>query len=389
MLENNTIELRRTCPICCGKHGIVYRSIHFEVQEGNPLPTEYRIVRCSSCGFDFADMVATQELFNKYYSKFNVYSEMEYLRKRVRNDYVRTIEFLNLLDKDISILDIGCGGGGLLCELNENGFSNITGCDPSSKSIANIISKGFKGFVANIFDKIQEERKHSYDVVVSLAVIEHIFDIHNYVKQLLKYVKRGGYIIINAPASEGFAEFITPLPNCFNQEHINYFNAMSLDKLFGLYGLRRLNEDPYVENNHMKQLIMIYSIQNEQIDICIRNNSYLVDYFKKIDEFDKERKSFIEKIITQNKKVVIFGTGSYTMQLLANFPQIKKNILFYSDNNSNKWGLTLDNKKVCAPDKILEVNGDVLILICSMLNSEDIFKQLENLGIKNNIVIMH
>ena len=44
---------------------------------------------------------------------------------------------------------------------------------------------------------------------------------------------------------------------------------------------------------------------------------------------------------------------------------------------------------MCAPDKILEVNGDVLILICSMLNSEDIFKQLENLGIKNNIVIMH
>ena len=46
------------------------------------LPDNYEVVTCEKCGFAYADVRGTQELYNKYYDNSNVYSMDAVLRKK-------------------------------------------------------------------------------------------------------------------------------------------------------------------------------------------------------------------------------------------------------------------------------------------------------------------
>lgn len=91
----------------------------------------------------------------------------------------------------MKILDIGCGSGDLLEYLLKKGYTNIEGVD---------------------------ELKHNYDFVMCTAVIEHLCDVEQVIKNLKQYVKVGGYIYIDAPAVECFEKYHSKLTNYFKHE---------------------------------------------------------------------------------------------------------------------------------------------------------------------------
>lgn len=87
-------------------------------------------------------------------------------------------------------------------------------------------------------------------------------------------------------------------------------------------------------------------------------------------------------------KVIIFGAGKTTEELLQ-FP-LKKDteILFICDNDKNRWGKYLKGYLIVSPNEILKQEYDWLIL--SVMNSIfycEIKKQLRDLNVWNNKVI--
>lgn len=388
------IKLFRKCPICDGSEGKELLKLSFEFPEGNPLPRNSRVVSCANCGFTFADVNASQKEYNEYYDGFNMYAECEELRGQTVQIPVGYIEGERLIsekvEKNAKIIDIGCGGGGFLHYLQSEGYTNLVGYDPSKSSIEKLHNISVGGIVGNIFDSIPKELENGFDVVISTMVIEHIYDLNGYISQILKFLRqdRKSYVLLSAPAVEGFNKYMCPRANYFNHEHINYFTETSASNMLNKYNLQRINDDPYFVDSGEKILLMICESGDVKKGICKDNEAerIILDYLRKDDL--TEINNTIKNVVNANKKVVVWGIGSWAIQVLSEHSELLEYIEYIVDNNTTKQGTLFGEKIICSPDKLLEDENDYLILICSMKNSLDIEKQIKDMNLDNEVVVI-
>ena len=373
--------LKRKCPICGSLKGERIYPIKMFLPEGNLLPKQYDIVCCDKCGFTFAEMEANQEIYNDYYKKCNVYAESADIKKAgyMLEVHRKRMElFENKIFNNSYILDVGCGSGEFLSCLKEKGYVNLYGLDPSSESVAKLKDKEIIGIQGNIFDVVSENLLHGFDLVISTAVVEHIYDLNLYVEQLKKYMKQGGYLLIDAPAVEGFPRYIYPVANYFNHEHINYFSRESLENLFGIHQLKRVNQNPYIiigEMDNEKEMGLMglfcedYTARRPTFDMT--SKECIKEYFSKINDSDKK----VMDILQKGKKIIIWGCGSYTIQLIAKNPELFDAVEYFIDTNTIKQRTEIGGKKVYPPEKIFNETSAIFV-ICSIKNSMEIEHQL-------------
>jgi 2-polyprenyl-6-hydroxyphenyl methylase/3-demethylubiquinone-9 3-methyltransferase len=96
--------------------------------------------------------------------------------------------------KNLSIIDIGCGGG-LVTEPMARLGAKITGIDASIKNIeaAKLHAKKMN---LNIDYNVNtpENINSSYDVILCLEIIEHVSDVNLFIKSCEKILKKNGII---------------------------------------------------------------------------------------------------------------------------------------------------------------------------------------------------
>ena len=128
-----------------------------------------------------------------------------------RGNLQTNLEFLaeiNLLKTSDRILEIGCGTGSLVAELNRRGH-NITGTDISSKAI----NYGLKKY-ENIDLQVQPAENlnfpdETFDVVLSFDLFEHIADVDKHVSEVYRVLRTGGYYLFQTPNKYCNAVFAT------------------------------------------------------------------------------------------------------------------------------------------------------------------------------------
>ena len=120
-------KLIRRCPICNNEYGEVYKTIKMNLPQDVRLPDEYDVVTCEKCGFAYADVDATQDTYNTYYSCNNMYSADAKLKEKIVDTIAdeREVFFEKNISKKAKILDMGCGSGALLVKLKKKGFGYI------------------------------------------------------------------------------------------------------------------------------------------------------------------------------------------------------------------------------------------------------------------------
>lgn len=110
---------------------------------------------------------------------------------------------------DIRILDAGCGTGGLLHFLRQNGYSNLRGLDGSTDGVAFCLERGLpveQLDLNNLADYYPQETNASFDVIVCNDVFCY-FDnpaLVKLLKQLAYRLKPGGILITNNNAFNAF-----------------------------------------------------------------------------------------------------------------------------------------------------------------------------------------
>lgn len=379
-------ELYRQCPICGGRQGIVYYSVKMKLPENVMLPDEYDVVSCSQCGFAYADVNVSQKEYNTYYGLCNIYSKNAPLKAGItgERERLRCMFLEKYAHKDSRILDIGCGGGGLLRCLKKRGFENLFGMDPSSECIGQLKEWGIGGRIQNAFDGIPEELKNSFDVVMSTAVMEHIYDLNAFVEQMDSWLKWGGRLYVEVPAVEGFERFYTQIPNYFNHEHINYFSLTSLDNLFSKHGYVRKSPDAESLVTLGNPEYVLSAIYEKAMKKDISSGKSIENYFRLAREKGKEDYDRIQTFLEDHSQIIVWGTGAYAMQILGEIHGIENKIVCFIDNNNVKIGQRILEKEIYGPEKLLELPSVYPILICSMRNSEVIKEQIEKMGIGNH-----
>lgn len=107
-------------------------------------------------------------------------------------------------DKNIKILEIGCGEGAFLYYLKTLGYENCTGIDVSEEQIILAQKLGVKDIKKVDLREFLKDKKEAFDVVIARDIIEHfkreeIFDV---VELIYKSLTKGGKFIIQTPNAE-------------------------------------------------------------------------------------------------------------------------------------------------------------------------------------------
>jgi 2-polyprenyl-3-methyl-5-hydroxy-6-metoxy-1,4-benzoquinol methylase len=194
------------CKIC----GSEKLSVVGEVKEFNRFFKEYyeqlsqsKTMQCNECGFlaNSSEVQLTKEVLTELYSidYFSSHGEIQ----ASKNLYEKR-RFLALarkaIDKNLnglSLLDIGCGAGEYLKIGSDLGMS-VTGYDVHS-SIEEYLTKTykFKVVTGNLDENTFNEG--SFDVIVLSHVIEHLNDPKLMVKNIHKFLKKDGILVLTMP----------------------------------------------------------------------------------------------------------------------------------------------------------------------------------------------
>ena len=105
----------------------------------------------------------------------------------------------NKIDKNIDILDLGCGGG-LTCEPLARLGANITGIDFIKENIEIAKKHACKSqlditYIHQDLDKLQLDKK--FDLILILEVLEHLDDWSLIIRKIKRNLKPRGKIIIS------------------------------------------------------------------------------------------------------------------------------------------------------------------------------------------------
>lgn len=123
-----------------------------------------------------------------------LYGDSNVIGKLLRGIYPVDYSFIELLQKDNRILDIGCGDGQFLKWLKRLGYIKLYGFEP-------FIDKDidYNGIQIMKTDVLGYEGNEKFDVVIMLHALEHIYEQKETVKKINKILKDGGKFIIQIP----------------------------------------------------------------------------------------------------------------------------------------------------------------------------------------------
>lgn len=181
-----------------------------------------------------------EPIYEKYYSAFKKGETREkfgfqHLRLWYNEKY---LPLLKRYDRDIPLLDLGCGQGFMLRYLQSVGFTNLIGVDISAEQIEKAKAQGFNAIQADAFDFLKEHTDQ-FKVIVSIDLIEHFKkeEILELLDLMYAALKPGGLLILQTPNGEGL------LPGYViygDFTHFTILSPLSLRHILALTGFEKI-----------------------------------------------------------------------------------------------------------------------------------------------------
>ncbi len=216
------------CPICAS-------DASYYVQH-----PEAELYRCQACRHCFS--VIVPQHIERYSPDYFEQTHRNWFRNPNHALFAQIVSLIRTDPTICSVIDVGCGKGAFLHYMIEQIERTVflTGIDLSS----NPPQPGIE-FVTG--DVITTPLHRFYDVVVSLAVIEHIADVHAFVGRLHDLCRPGGRIVVmtlnEASVLYGMARvlhrfgFAMPFNRLYSGHHLHHFTRRSLTILLQSHGL--------------------------------------------------------------------------------------------------------------------------------------------------------
>ena len=392
----------RSCPICHSNNISLIKKINFSLFEGHPMQGGYNLVQCQDCSFIYADTKITQVELDDYYSNLSKYESKEISTGGGYNDYDRnrlidTAKYISsqFEDKSLAIADVGCAIGGLLEQLKNEGFNNITGIDPSI-SCVNITKneKGINCLHASLFELNESFGK--YDLVILSHVWEHILDLEAALKSIEKILKPNGCIYVECPNAMNYKNVIHAPYQEFNTEHINHFSSGSFYNFFGSRGYLLIDSGIRIMKiASSNDYDAVYSLFRKNISGAKSEINYeheilpsIKQYIKASDNAYSQILDQIKKVATQEDDIAFVGIGQFAFKLLESVKELGiKNKLILFDNNTLNQGKIINDSIVYSGKNLISnyKSKKFNIIITSLIYQNEIANNLKAEFKKNNI----
>ena len=288
----------------------------------------------------------------------------------------------NSLNKG-KLLELACFDGYLLKKIQKDGW-DVFGCDPSptTKTAADLIGK--KRIVNDYFHK-DLYPSNLFDVIVFRNLLEHIYDLHEFIRSISFSLKIGGRIFVEVPNVKEYVKYGGV--GSFFHQHVSYFSLKTLTHLLTKHGftIERFHEgNPNLfvqavkrELNDKKQFKPGYKI------IGIDQQSFIKKHSALLNEIIKY---FNEP---NYKKIALFCASAFSTYILSFLkPDQTNKISYIFDNDKNKQGKEIIgcNVSISNPNEINTSSFDS-ILITTYLFHNEIRQQLQDFRIESGKII--
>ncbi|MEK7590059.1 MAG: class I SAM-dependent methyltransferase [Patescibacteria group bacterium] len=117
------------------------------------------------------------------------------VRRKIIHDLIKKYGYIE--NKNIKILDAGCGVGTLLKELEK--YGNVSGLDFSEIAVNFCKEKNIKNVSIGNITKLPFP-DNTFDIVLALDVVEHVEDDLSAMREIYRVMKGDGVAIITVPA---------------------------------------------------------------------------------------------------------------------------------------------------------------------------------------------
>ena len=193
-----------------------------------------------------------KEFYDKYNSTFKIH-QSDFDAKSIRilwKEYdFKYLPIILAYEKDIAILELGCGRGFLLEYLNNLGYKNLKGIDISEEQIKISQEKGFDVKVANAIEYL-EKNNSKFKMIFALDFVEHFFkeELIPLFEAIFNNLDEGGTLIIHTPNGQAI---ISPRMVYGDLTHLTIFtpdSAMQILRLVGFDKIQFYEAKPELKN---------------------------------------------------------------------------------------------------------------------------------------------
>jgi 2-polyprenyl-3-methyl-5-hydroxy-6-metoxy-1,4-benzoquinol methylase len=404
-------DLLRPCPVCqCATGDILHVQKYAQLDEGD-LNLTVDIVACSVCGMVFNDLRSGQNELDQEYEEASKYADMSiYAEEDTQEDSLEapfdlerlqgTVEWLNeaFIRRDMRVLDAGCATGSLLGYLKESGWSHLVGLDPSP--VATMRAKKTHGVDARSGSFIYPpEGIGQFELVVLSHVLEHLLEVRQALDSMVKLTKQGGYVYLEVPDAERYADFLIAPVHDFNSEHINHFSARQLMEMMKNAGFEFVSGGKkVVEIAPSRSYPAMFGLWRLTADEMSIGDSAGFEYDSglvlSIQRYIENSNTLLERIddsltrdLSEENEVALWGAGNLLIKLLKESILSEKKIVAIIDNSPQRQGRNLDGIPIVSPDDFR--NDSVPIVVTSLHHDKAIIKSIkETLSLPNRVVTL-
>lgn len=384
--------INRHCPICDNVTVTSIKTIEFDLFDGHPMNGGYDLVQCSRCGFIYANTPVTQQQLDTYYTELSKYESKvvstgggysQEDKKRLEETGLFIGQYL--IDKNASILDLGCANGGLLNQLKSMGYTNLMGIDPSIACVETTTNE--VGCVAHQYSLFKiPESIGKFDLIILSHVMEHILDVSGAMEVIKTMLNDNGLLYIECPNAACYKNIIhTPLQE-FNTEHINHFTKTSFRNLADIHGFSEVSvAEKTFEIASGQDYYCVYGLfrTGSNIKNKVVFDSHVLD---DIQQYIKESDSIMQKIesqlesIPESMSIALFGVGQFAFKILK-FPVFNNSHreYFLFDNNAINVGKVIRKMTIQPGSSIVGQyqKNKMCIVISSLIYEKQIRKGIE------------
>ena len=224
--------IQMNCPICKKSKTILIWNNKLRSGKDKWTKNKHKILQCKNCDLVFLEKrnkhLEDNKIFRKIFDGSNSVSKYySFNRPREKFKLKKIQSYINFKNK--KILESGCGAATNLDYLKKN--AKLTaGLD--SHIYQNHVMKNHRYF--NSLSKLKKS-KEKFDIILSLAEIEHKFNVLNFVKILIGKLEKNGFLIFRIPNFDNIYKFTLNndfLKYDYRVSHNYYFNEKSADFLF-------------------------------------------------------------------------------------------------------------------------------------------------------------
>jgi len=269
-MNNQNSKLKHTVCAICGHDDVdtvVYeanfslRDLNTEIFSARRLPDKlhYRMVRCSHDGLLRSDPVVSPEILEKLYekSKFTYNTEVPNLTKT----YLNALKpVLGQINKNDAILEIGCGNGFILKALQDRGYTNVYGVEPSDSAIEQADHSLKKRILKGFFKKKLFPKKR-FRLVIIFQTLDHILNPNTFLQDIYDILESGGFVFaFQHDLGSLSAKILGEKSPIIDIEHTILYEANTLRMIFarnGLLPVKTASEWNWLTLRYLSQLLPI------------------------------------------------------------------------------------------------------------------------------------